>query len=143
MAKNDHFWAILGYFGLSRARKLRRGPFPKFSGSAEAEIAQNSPKWSFLTISVHFGYIVLCSQNVQKMAKNDNFWAILGYFCLSRARKLRRGPFPKFSGSREAKIAQKWHYPKQSIPRTMIEAHDITCASLAPLAMFCLKISRL
>ena len=56
MAINDHFWAILGYFGLSRARKLRRGPFLKFSGSDEAEIAQNNPKNGLFD---HFPYIWL------------------------------------------------------------------------------------
>lgn len=55
MAKNDHFWAILGYFGLSRVRKLREWIPPKFSGPEEAEIAQNSLK---MIIFGHFPYIL-------------------------------------------------------------------------------------
>ena len=102
--KNRDFWAFLGYFGLSRTRKLRRSPFPKFPGSGEAEIAQNCPKIVFLAIFQSFW--LHSSQNGWKIAKNDHFWAILGYFGLSRARKLRKWTSSKFPGSRETEIAQ-------------------------------------
>ena len=110
------FWDFSESLGIENVRNDHFRHFLSQESPKNPKIAQKSSFWIF---SIHFGYIVLCSQNVWNIVKKDNIGLVWDISDSSVIENVGNGHFRRFL-SRESpkypKIAQKLYCPKQRIP---------------------------